>query len=198
MIAALGSALETKDAYSQGHSTQEAEYAVALANEMGLPGWQVQNVRLGALLHDIGKIGVDEHILNKPGKLTEEEFELIKAHPVLGASIVAEIDHLRQVVPIVRHHHERFDGSGYPDGLAGEAIPLEARVLAVAEAFGAMTDDRAYRKALPLADAIAELETGAGSQFDPQVVEAFLRVFRREEEKLLSSRERTRKEMSLT
>jgi HD-GYP domain-containing protein (c-di-GMP phosphodiesterase class II) len=106
--------------------------------------------------------------------------------------------YLPLVVPIVRHHHERFDGSGYPDGLAGEAIPLEARILAVADAFGAMTDDRAYRKALPLPDAIAELETGAGSQFDPQVVEAFLRVFRREEEKLLSSRERTRKEASLS
>jgi PAS domain S-box-containing protein/putative nucleotidyltransferase with HDIG domain len=186
MVAALGTALDIKDTYSQGHSIQEAKYAVALAEEMGLPSWQVQNVHLGALLHDIGKIGVDEHLLNKPGKLTEEEFELIKAHPALGADIVARVEHLRGVVPIVRHHHERFDGSGYPDGLAGEDIPLEARILAVVDAFGATTDDRAYRKALPLEQAVAELQRSAGSQLDPQVVEAFLRLLRREGDRLLS------------
>jgi len=196
MIAAFGSALETENTYSQGHSMQEAEYAVALAKEMGLPSWQVQNVQLGALLHDIGNIGVDEHILNKPGKLTKEELELVKAQPVLGADIIAKIDHLRQIVPIVRHHHERFDGSGYPDGLAGEDIPLEARILAVADAFGAMTADRAYRKALPPRQAIAELDACAGTQFDPQVVEAFLRVLRRKGTILLPRQKRARKKAS--
>jgi PAS domain S-box-containing protein/putative nucleotidyltransferase with HDIG domain len=197
IIAALGSTLEMKDAYSQGHSIQEAKYAVALAEEMGLPSWQVQNVRLAALLHDIGKIGVDEHILNKPAKLTKAELELVKGHPVLGASIIAKIDHLKQVVPIVRHHHERFDGSGYPDGLAGEDIPLEARVLAVADVFGAMMGDRAYRKALPLADAIAELKKGMGSQFDPEVVTAFLSMLRRKGALLLPQRKRAKKEACL-
>jgi PAS domain S-box-containing protein/putative nucleotidyltransferase with HDIG domain len=197
IIAALGSTLEMKDAYSQGHSIQEAKYAVALAEEMGLPSWQVQNVRLAALLHDIGKIGVDEHILNKPGKLTKAELELVKGHPLLGASIIAKIDHLKQVVPIVRHHHERFDGSGYPDGLAGKAIPLEARILTVADVFGAMMGDRAYRKALPLADAIAELKKGVGSQLDPEVVKAFLSVLRRKGSLLLPRRKRAKKEACL-
>jgi PAS domain S-box-containing protein/putative nucleotidyltransferase with HDIG domain len=193
MIAALSNTLETKDTHGPSHSIREAKHAVALAEEMGLPPWQVQNVRLAALLHDIGKIGLDENLLNKPRKLTEEEFELVKAHPVLGASIIDKIDHLRQVVPIVRHHRERFDGSGYPDGLAGNDIPLEARILAVADAFAAMIDHRAYRKALPTEQAIAELEACAGRQFDPQVVEAFLRVMRRKGALLLSRRKRTKK-----
>ena len=196
-IATLSTALETKDTYGQGNFVQEAKYAMALAEEMDLPSWQVQNVRLGALLHDIGNIAVDERILNKPGKLTKEELELIKAHPVLGAGIVAKIDHLRQIVPIVRHHHERFDGNGYPDGLAGGDIPLEARILAVADTFRAMTDDRSYHKALSPRQAIAELDACAGTQFDPQVVEAFLRVLRRKGTLLLSQRKRPRKEARL-
>jgi PAS domain S-box-containing protein/putative nucleotidyltransferase with HDIG domain len=179
MIAALGSALETKDSYGLGHSMQKAEYAVALAKEMGLPSWQVQNVRLGALLHDIGKIGMDEDLLNKPSKLTKEEFELVKADPVLGADTIAKIDHLRQIVPIVRHHHERFDGSGYPDGLAGEAISEPATIVAVADAFDAMISDRPYRAARSVTAAVREIVKGSGEQFNPKVVEAILRLQKR-------------------
>ena len=134
-----------------------------------------EGTRLAGLLHDLGKAGISRRILNKPGKLTEEEFAEIKEHPPLGSMmIISEIEALQQVVPIVRHHHERFDGKGYPDGLAGQDIPLEARILAVVDAFDAMTHERSYRKAMSREEALAELERGAGTQFDPAVVEAFL------------------------
>ena len=197
VIACFGAVLGARDHYSYGHSEDDARYAVALAEEMGLSPEQVRNIQIGALLHDIGKIGVPDEILNKIGRLAEEEFEEVKEHPALGASIVAGIEQLHSVVPIIRHHHERFDGSGYPDGLAGEDIPLEARVLAVADTFGAMTDDRAYHQALTLEQVIAELEACAGSQLDPQAVRAFLRLLRRKGDQLLSQRERARKETSL-
>jgi len=130
---------------------------------------------MAGLLHDLGKAGVSKSILNKPGKLTEEEYAKIKEHSPLGSMmILSQAEALRQLVPIVRHHHERIDGKGYPDGLAGEEIPLEARILAVVDSFDAMTHERAYRKALSLEEAIAELERCAGTQFDPAVVEAFL------------------------
>jgi HD-GYP domain-containing protein (c-di-GMP phosphodiesterase class II) len=130
---------------------------------------------MAGLLHDLGKIGTSKRILNKAGKLTGEEFAKIKEHPPLGSiMIMSEIETLQQLVPVIRHHHERFDGKGYPDGLAGEDIPLEARILAVVDSFDAMTHERAYRKALSREEAIAELERGAGTQFDPAVVEAFL------------------------
>jgi len=125
-------------------------------------------------LHDIGKITVSESILNKPGKLTKREFANIKDHPIVGATLVSQIKGFEQVIPIVRHHHERFDGKGYPDGLAGEEIPLEARIMSVVDVFDALTSERSYRKALSREETIAELERGAGTQFDPVVLEAFL------------------------
>ncbi|MCJ7509420.1 MAG: PAS domain S-box protein [Dehalococcoidia bacterium] len=174
-VAAVATAAEIKDRYIRGHQQRASRWAVALAEEMGLSPEQVQDIRVAGLLHDLGKVGISESILNKPGKLTEEEFAKIKEHPALGAMmIISEVESLRRLVPIVRHHHERFDGTGYPDGLAGEEIPLEARIMSVVDVFDAMTHERSYRKALSREEAIAELERGAGTQFDPAVVKAFL------------------------
>jgi len=176
-VAAIGAAAEIKDRYIRGHQQRASRWAAALAEEMGLSPEQVRNIRIAGLLHDLGKVGVSESILNKPGKLTEEEYAKIKEHPALGAMmIISEVESLQRLVPIVRHHHERFDGKGYPDGLAGEQIPLEARIMSVVDVFDAMTHDRAYRKALSKEETIAELERGAGTQFDPAVVRAFLAV----------------------
>ena len=127
-------------------------------------------------MHDIGKIGVPDDILRKPGELTEQEWALMKRHPVIGAEILALVRPLHRVIPIVKHHQERYDGTGYPDGLAGEEIPLGARILAVVDAYSAMTDDRAYRRGLAPEQAFEELKRGAGTQFDPKVVEEFLKL----------------------
>jgi HD-GYP domain-containing protein (c-di-GMP phosphodiesterase class II) len=164
-IATLGTLAEVRDPYIRGHQERTSEVATSVAEEMGLSSDRVRGTRLAGLLHDLGKAGISKRILNKPGKLTEEEFAEIKEHPPLGSMmIISEIEALRQVVPIVLHHHEHFDGKGYPDGLAGEEIPIEARILAVVDAFDAMIRE----------EALAELQRGAGTQFDPAVVEAFL------------------------
>jgi diguanylate cyclase (GGDEF)-like protein/PAS domain S-box-containing protein len=174
-IAAIGAAAEIKDPYIRGHQERISRWAATLAEEMRLPADRVRNIRIAGLLHDLGKVGINDSILNKPGKLTEEEFARIKEHPALGAMMIsAKAEALQGLGPIVRHHHEHFDGSGYPDGLVGENIPLEAQILSVVDVFDAMTHERAYRKALPREEAIAELERGAGTQFDPAVVGAFL------------------------
>jgi diguanylate cyclase (GGDEF)-like protein/PAS domain S-box-containing protein len=187
-IAAVGTAAEIKDRYIRGHQERTSLWAAALAEEMGLPPEQVRGIRIASLLHDIGKVSISEGILNKPGKLTEEEFEKVKQHAPLGASImVSEAEALQQLAAIVRHHHERFDGKGYPNGLAQEEIPLEARILSVVDVFDAMTHERSYRKALSKAEAIDTLERGAGTQFDPEVVKAFLALVKRPDEELLAS-----------
>jgi diguanylate cyclase (GGDEF)-like protein/PAS domain S-box-containing protein len=174
-IAAVRAAAEAKDRYIRGHQERTSLWAAALAEEMRLPPEQIGNIRIASLFHDIGNVGVNDGILNKPGKLTKEEFAEVKQHAPLGAKIVvSEAETLKQLAKIVRHHHERFDGKGYPDGLAGEKIPLEARILSVVDAFDAMTQERSYRKALSREEAISELQRGAGTQFDPAVVRAFL------------------------
>jgi HD-GYP domain-containing protein (c-di-GMP phosphodiesterase class II) len=166
---------EIKDPYIRGHQERTSDVAATLAEEMGLSPDRVRGTRLAGLVHDLGKAGISKRILNKPGKLTEEEFAEIKEHPPLGSMMIAsEVEALQQLVPIVRHHHERFDGKGYPDGLAGDEIPLEARILAVVDAFDAMTHERSYRKALSREEALAEVKRGAGTQFDPAVVDVFL------------------------
>jgi len=174
-IAAVKEAAENKNRYIRGHQERTSLWAAALAEEMGLTAEQVRGIRVASLLHDIGNVSVNDEILNKPGKLTKEEFAKIQQHAPFGAKImVSEAEALQQLAKIVRHHHERYDGKGYPDGLAGKDIPLEARILSVVDAFDAMTQERSYRKALSREEAIRELERSAGTQFDPAVVKAFL------------------------
>jgi putative nucleotidyltransferase with HDIG domain len=181
----VGAASEIKDRYIRGHQERASLWAAALAEEMGLSPERVRDIRIAGLLHDLGKATINERLLNKPGKLTEEEFAKVKQHAPLGAAIIiSEAEALQQLATIVRHHHERFDGGGYPDGLAGEDIPLEARILSVVDVFDALTHQRSYRKAQTREEAIAELERGAGTQFDPAVVEAFLALMKRRGEEL--------------
>ncbi len=175
-IKALAAALETKDVDTMGHSDRTVEYALAVAKGLGLSEVDQELFEYAAILHDIGKIGIPETILKKPGKLTPEEYEVMKQHPAFGAKIVQQIKFLGPVVPLVRADHERWDGKGYPDGLRGEKIPLGARVVAIVDAYDAMTSDRVYRKALGKEYAISELRKYAGTQFDPQLVKLFLEI----------------------
>src|SRR5579884_3846287 len=171
-------ALEEKDPYLRGHSMRVAGYAVGIARELGLDGATLDAIALGAELHDLGKIGVSEAVLHKPGPLTDAEYRHIMEHPVIGARILAPL--MRDApaaLAIVRSHHERLDGRGFPDGLKGEAIPLEVRIATVADSFDAMTSLRPYRPALSVARALAELEEGKGVQFDARAVEAFRAAF---------------------
>jgi len=176
MIYALASTIEARDQYTYGHSRNVRKYSVALAEALGLPSENVAVIGTAALLHDIGKIGVPDVVLNKIEALTEQEREMIKSHPGLSAAIVGHVLSLTPCLPAILHHHEWWDGSGYPSGLKGEAIPLEARVLAVADAFEAMTSTRPYRDLMPAEVALEELKSCAGKQFDPRVIEAFLPI----------------------
>ena len=173
-VTALAQAVELRDKYTGGHTQRVTNYALLLAERLGLSAKDRLLLRVGVPLHDIGKIGVDDSILRKAAPLDGNEFQRMRSHPVRGADILGSIPGLAPVLPIVRSHHERWDGQGYPDGLAGEAIPLLARVVAVADAFDAMTSDRPYRPGMPLRRALAEIAAGAGTQFDPHCVECFL------------------------
>ncbi len=175
-ITTLVNAIEARDAYTSGHAHRIAEMAMKVGHELGMGRAELEALRWGALLHDIGKLGIPDTILKKPAALTEVEWAIMKRHPELGAQIIAPVRRLSNVVPLVRYHQERYDGRGYPAGLARDEIPLGARVLAVADAFSAMTDDRVYRPKRSMAEAKAELLRNAGTQFDPRVVEAFLAV----------------------
>lgn len=175
-ITAFVHALGAKDQYTQGHSHTVATYARMIGEALGLRGARLQTLIQGCELHDVGKIAVPDTILLKPGPLTKEEFEIVKQHPVWGAKILEPLTFLKDVAMIVRQEHERWDGRGYPDGLQGEEIRLEARVVAVADAWDAMTSNRPYRAAMSREAAILELKRGAGTQFDPLVVDAFLQV----------------------
>jgi len=173
-VYALVSVVEARDPYVYGHSRRVNTYAVALAEAIGLSPDEVSKVSTAALLHDIGKIGIPDKVLNKKGKLNGENWEAIKAHPRLGANIVGNIPNLVPCASSILHHHERWDGSGYPEGLKGEEIPIEARILAIADTFEAMTSARPYRPALSREEVIKELRQGAGIQFDPKLVEVFI------------------------
>lgn len=179
-LEALSAALDLRDTETEGHSRRVTEYTLQLARSYGVPQEAMVSIERGSILHDIGKIGIPDGILLKPGKLTPEEWDVMRTHPLLGFRILASIDFLRPAIPIVLCHHERFDGKGYPLGLAGETIPLGARLFAVADTLDAMTSDRPYRQALPFEVAAEEIQRNAGKQFDPKVVEAFFRVSREE------------------
>jgi putative nucleotidyltransferase with HDIG domain len=175
-ITILAQAVELRDECTGGHTLRVSTYSLLLAQELNLAAGDVELIRLGTPLHDIGKIGIDDAILRKPDKLTPEEFEVMKTHTVKGAEIISTVPDLRPIIPIVRSHHERWDGRGYPDGLGGEAISPLARVVALADAFDAMTSDRPYRKGMAAPVAFAEIEKQAGRQFDPAFAAAFLKI----------------------
>ena len=175
-VYALVGSVEAKDPYVYDHSRKVKTYAVALAEAVGLSPDQVANVSTAALLHDVGKIGVPNTVLIKKGKLNDEEWKVIKTHPKLGADIIRHIAHLAPCVNIVLYHHERWDGGGYPKGLKGEEIPIEARIIAIANTFAAMTTTLPYRPAFSLEETIKELRQCAGSQFDPELVDPFIRI----------------------
>jgi hypothetical protein len=175
-VIAFSQVMELRDPATAGHAQRVTDYALLLANEMKLSEPEHDQLRIGAPLHDIGKIGIDDAILRKTGRLTPDEFECMKQHTVMGADIIRTLPGLDVVLPIVRNHHERWDGKGYPDLLTGTQIPLLARLMAVVDSFDAMTMDRPYRAGLPLDQALGEIERGAGSQFDPELARAFLRL----------------------
>lgn len=176
LIVSFANAIDAKSKWTKGHSERVTNYAVAIAKEMGLLEKDIETLRIGALLHDVGKIGTYDVILDKPGRLNDEEWNLIRMHPVKGEEILRPIKQLQGILPVIRHHHERIDGKGYPDGLKGEEIPLLPRVIAVADSFDSMTSDRPYRPAPSREYAVAELKKYSGIQFDPRAVEAFLRI----------------------
>jgi putative two-component system response regulator len=172
----LINAMEAKDLYLRGHSQRVAELAGQLAEELGLDTTTCEDLRVAGRLHDVGKIGIREAILNKPGRLTSEEFEHVKQHVQIGLGILAPLFHINRPLKYVEHHHERWDGAGYPLGLAGEAIPMGARILCAADTFDALTSKRAYREPLEASAALEHLKVDAGKQFDPCVYDALVRV----------------------
>ena len=171
-LSSLVAAVNDHDTYTGGHSCRVSDYTAALGRIMGLPRAEVAFLRQAGLVHDIGKIGIPDRILRKKGKLTDEELHLIRLHPILGSSILSRFPNMERMIPIVLHHHERWDGTGYPSGKAGLDIPQEARAIFVADAFDAMTTDRPYGEILTTEQALAELRHCAGRQFDPQLVDA--------------------------
>lgn len=173
-IKALHASLNAKDNYTAGHSVRVAEYARNIGSMMGLPDHQLNTLNEAALFHDIGKIGIPESILNKPGRFTDKEYEIMKKHSIIGEDIVSSFEHWKEHATIIRHHHERIDGKGYPDGLKGEDIPLESRILAVADTFDALTSDRPYRKGISKEKAMEIIKEQKGSQLDTEVIMFFL------------------------
>jgi HD-GYP domain-containing protein (c-di-GMP phosphodiesterase class II) len=173
-MASLVQTIEAKDAYTSNHSCNVSKFARLLAHALGLPEEEINKTAYSGLLHDIGKIGIPDGIINKPGALTAEEFGHIQMHPVVGDRIVAPMDGADVVLPVVRHHHEHWDGSGYPDGLRGEKIPLVARIIAVADVFEALISDRPYREKLPVEQAVGILRDEAGKTLEPKLVDTFI------------------------
>jgi len=178
-LIALAQAVEAKDPYTQGHLERVVHYATLLAQEVGLPPRNLELLRKACLLHDVGKIGIREGILLKPGPLTQEEFQEMKKHSTIGERICRPLSHTQVIADVVRHHHERYDGAGYPDSLAGEEIPLMARIMAPVDAYDALTSDRPYRRRRSREEAITVLREESGRQFDPSLVLVFIDLYER-------------------
>ncbi len=195
-VRALVKAVEAKDPYTRRHSEHVAHYAVQFAGAMGFSASQIESLRTAAMLHDVGKIGVPDHILVKAGRLSQSEFEQIQRHPALGADILSKITLFRTEAGLVRHHHERWDGKGYPDGLAGDQTPLPARIIQVADCLDAMLMERTYKTAYPVEKALGELARCEGSQFDPVLTEVALRWCRWNSDKLILPGRETPKVLS--
>jgi putative nucleotidyltransferase with HDIG domain len=188
-IASLAAAIDERDPYTRGHSERVTDYSLAISDEMGLDSKVREVVHIAALLHDIGKIGIDDGILRKPSGLNKSEYMIIKQHPGKGANIMSPIKQLKKIIPSMRHHHERYDGEGYPDGIKGEKIPLPARIIAVSDTFDAMTSDRPYQVAMDDEEVVALIQSWAGTRFDPEVCKAFVKAYQKNRIKGIKRRE---------
>ena len=175
----LAAAIDAKDPYTRGHSERVARYSIGIGKNLGLSESDMRNLRISALLHDVGKIGIDDRILRKPGALSEDEFEVMKGHPVKGAAIMSGVAQLIDIIPGMKYHHEKWGGGGYPDGLTAEEIPMQARIVAIADTFDAMTTNRPYQKAMELNYVVEKIKSFAGTRFDPRVVDAFATAVKR-------------------
>jgi HD-GYP domain-containing protein (c-di-GMP phosphodiesterase class II) len=175
----LAAAIDAKDPYTRGHSERVARYSIAIGKNLELPQKEMLDLRISALLHDVGKIGIDDRILRKPGALSEDEFEVMKQHPAKGAAIMSGVAQLIEIIPGMKYHHEKWSGGGYPDGLEGEQIPMQARIVAIADTFDAMTTNRPYQKAMELNYVVEKIKSFAGTRFDPRVVDAFVNAVKR-------------------
>ena len=175
-VSALAAAVEARDGMTGAHVERVTKFALAIGVQLGLPRAHAEQLRIGAILHDVGKIGVPDHVLGKPGPLDDEEWALMRQHPLIGAGLMRSVPHLQPALDAVLHHHERWDGTGYPGAIGGSDISLDGRIIAVADAFDAMTSDRPYRRAMQPADALQVIRQGSGTQFDPDVALAFLQA----------------------
>jgi HD-GYP domain-containing protein (c-di-GMP phosphodiesterase class II) len=175
----LAAAIDAKDPYTRGHSERVARYSIAIGKNLQLPQKEMLNLRISALLHDVGKIGIDDRILRKPGALSDEEFEIMKGHPAKGAAIMSGVAQLIDIIPGMKYHHEKWSGGGYPEGLEGEQIPVQARIVAIADTFDAMTTNRPYQKAMEINYVVEKIKSFGGTRFDPRVVDAFVNAVKR-------------------
>ncbi|HUR80706.1 MAG TPA: HD domain-containing phosphohydrolase [Thermoanaerobaculia bacterium] len=175
----LAAAIDAKDPYTRGHSERVARYSIGIGKNLGLSDKEMRDLRISALLHDVGKIGIDDRILRKPGALSDDEFELMKQHPAKGAAIMSGVAQLIDIIPGMKYHHEKWSGGGYPDGLEGEQIPMQARIVAIADTFDAMTTNRPYQKAMEINYVVEKIKSFAGTRFDPRAVDAFVSAVKR-------------------